>query len=213
MNKGEKFSSSHSSLFVWQSRVLGRGVFLPINDLMRESMEISEVLESALETAQQMQRYRAEMYKELPLSNGLERAYKQQANDYAAFQVLLLRNLSIRSASNQTRLAHQASVVRQRTFSTSMRLGGSAYQVADIQRYYSAGQQLCQVHHFHDHAFSPSDFRFGTRILSLEAPESLSVLNIYGRAYSAPPSSPSGTTSGRCLTSYGSTGLPLPLLP
>ncbi|KAK4148418.1 hypothetical protein C8A00DRAFT_19745, partial [Chaetomidium leptoderma] len=91
-------------------RISRRGVFNVMSELMHYSIDSSESLQSALGTAQEMQSCRAEIYKSLPVENGLRGTYKRQANSYAAFQVSLLKNLNLRCASHQARLADKSSL-------------------------------------------------------------------------------------------------------
>ncbi|RYO74280.1 hypothetical protein DL766_007592 [Monosporascus sp. MC13-8B] len=83
-----------------------RDVFRPTHDHMRHAIHVSEILESAVSTAMEMQRCRAEIYKDLP-RDLLGKTYEQQANEYAAFQVSVVRNLKLRSESNQARLGQE----------------------------------------------------------------------------------------------------------
>ncbi|RYP67120.1 hypothetical protein DL771_007445 [Monosporascus sp. 5C6A] len=78
-----------------------RDVFRPTRDLMRHAIHASESLESAVSTAMEMQRCRAEIYKGLP-RNLLGKTYEQQANECAAFQISAVGKL--RSGPLQHRL-------------------------------------------------------------------------------------------------------------
>ncbi|KXX78491.1 Ribosomal RNA large subunit methyltransferase F [Madurella mycetomatis] len=95
---------------IWRPRRLWRGVFTPINEYMRHSIHLSEILQSALGTAQEIQLCRAKTYQSLDVANGVSETYKQQGHDYAAFQISLLRNLHLRCTSNQARLANETTI-------------------------------------------------------------------------------------------------------
>ncbi len=86
-------------------------MFEPSHEHMRHAIHMTEVLEAAVQTATDMQSCRAEMYKSL--ANRLGQAYEQQVKEYAAFQISALKNLKLRSDSNQTRLSHEINFVRQ----------------------------------------------------------------------------------------------------
>ncbi|KAK3357807.1 hypothetical protein B0T25DRAFT_567056 [Lasiosphaeria hispida] len=89
-----------------KSRTASRDVFKPTHEHTRHAIHMSEVLESAVCTAMEMQRCRSEIYNSLPKKQ-LGYSYVLQANEYAAFHVSLVRNLKLRSDSNQARLADE----------------------------------------------------------------------------------------------------------
>ncbi|KAK0711790.1 hypothetical protein B0H67DRAFT_602492 [Lasiosphaeris hirsuta] len=88
-----------------KSRTASRDVFKPTHEHTRHAIHVSEVLESAVCTATEMQRCQNEIYRSL--EKELDYSYVQQASEYAAFHVSVLKNLKLRSDSNQARLADE----------------------------------------------------------------------------------------------------------
>ncbi|KAK0622373.1 hypothetical protein B0T14DRAFT_563830 [Immersiella caudata] len=87
------------------SNMRSRDMFAPTHGFTRHAIHVSEVLESAILTAVEARRCMTETHK--ALSPGLDQTYCRQADDYASFQISMLRNLRLRSESNRARLADE----------------------------------------------------------------------------------------------------------
>lgn len=96
--------------FAYQARPHPGEVFAPIHEFSRHSIHVAEVLEAAVEVMTEIQRCRSEVYENLP--SNLGDTYKQQAREYAQFQISIVKNLKLRSDSNRARLADEINLVR-----------------------------------------------------------------------------------------------------
>lgn len=74
------------------------------------AVHVAETLEATIDTVREMQQRQTEIHE--ILCNDLGEAYKEHARDYAQFQISLLKNLKLRSDSNQERLKNVIGLVR-----------------------------------------------------------------------------------------------------
>ena len=81
-----------------------------MHEISRHAIHTAEILQAAADTLKEMQRCRAAVYDRLLNDPG--ETYKEQAKDYAQFQISLLKNLKLRSDSNQERLQNEVNLVR-----------------------------------------------------------------------------------------------------
>ncbi|GAB1310594.1 hypothetical protein MFIFM68171_00804 [Madurella fahalii] len=105
----------YSDISVWRvrdpvrqlekSRPRANAVFNMMHEMSRHAIHLSEVLEAASDTLKEMQRCRAAIHERL--REDLGETYKEQAKDYAQFQLSLLSCLKLRSDSNQERLHNE----------------------------------------------------------------------------------------------------------
>ncbi|KAK4139474.1 uncharacterized protein C8A04DRAFT_33030 [Dichotomopilus funicola] len=87
-----------------KSRLQPGEVFEPTHEYSRHAIHVSEVLDSVVETLTEMQRCRTEIHKRL---SDLDQPYKEEAMEYAQFQMSLMKNLKRRSDSNRARLVDE----------------------------------------------------------------------------------------------------------
>jgi hypothetical protein len=80
-----------------------------MHDISRHAIHTSEILAATIGTMMELQRYQTDIYKSLP--DGLDKDYKEQAMAYTDFQLQLLKNLKLRSESNQRRLKNEVNLV------------------------------------------------------------------------------------------------------
>lgn len=84
-------------------------VFKPMHDVSRHAIHTAEILSATIETMTELQRYRTDIHKQLPID--LDQDYKEQAKAYMDFQIQLVKSLKLRSESNQKRLENEVSLV------------------------------------------------------------------------------------------------------
>jgi HSP90 family molecular chaperone len=89
-------------------------IFGPIHEISRHAIHTSEILEAAIDTIKEMQDSRTAIQKRL--LDDLGETYREQAKDYAQFQLSLLKCLKLRSDSNQERLKNEINLVRNGCF-------------------------------------------------------------------------------------------------
>lgn len=83
-------------------------VFKPMHDVSRHAIHTAEILSATIETMTELQRYRTDIHKRLPID--LDQNYKEQAKAYMDFQIQLVKSLKLRSESNQKRLENEVSL-------------------------------------------------------------------------------------------------------
>ncbi|KAL2021634.1 hypothetical protein VTK56DRAFT_6987 [Thermocarpiscus australiensis] len=91
-----------------KTRMRTGAIFGPIHDVFRHAIHTSEILNAAIDTLKEMQRCRAEIHE--TLRHDLSGTYREQAKDYAHFQISLLKSLKLRSDSNQERLSNEVNL-------------------------------------------------------------------------------------------------------
>ncbi|KAK4041445.1 hypothetical protein C8A01DRAFT_45405 [Parachaetomium inaequale] len=88
-----------------KTRMRTGAIFGPIHEMSRHAIHTSEILEAAIDTIKEMQHSRTAIHKRL--IDDLGETYREQAKDYAQFQLSLLKCLKLRSDSNQERLKNE----------------------------------------------------------------------------------------------------------
>ncbi len=78
--------------------------------MSRHAIHVAEVLEATIDTVREIQRRQTAIHE--ILRNELSDTYKEQAREYVQFQISLLKNLKLRSDSNQERLKNEINLVR-----------------------------------------------------------------------------------------------------
>ena len=89
------------------------GIFDSVHDIARHAIHTSEVLEAAIETVTALQKCQSDIHKKLLEAPDLDTTYKEQAKDYARFQISLVKALKLRSDSSIDRLKNEVNLVRQ----------------------------------------------------------------------------------------------------
>jgi hypothetical protein len=84
--------------------------FDEMHDMARHGIHMSEVLEVSGETLARLQTHQAAIRGRLQVE--IAHNYRQQADEYAQFQVQMLKNLHSRSNSNNKRLQNEITLVR-----------------------------------------------------------------------------------------------------
>ncbi|KAL1843474.1 hypothetical protein VTJ49DRAFT_1345 [Mycothermus thermophilus] len=77
-------------------------IFNPIHEMNRHAIHTTEVLEASIDTLTALQERRAAVHERL--GDRLGEEYRERARDYGEFQLSLVKNLKLRSQSNQERL-------------------------------------------------------------------------------------------------------------
>ncbi|KAL2132605.1 hypothetical protein VTI74DRAFT_3595 [Chaetomium olivicolor] len=80
-------------------------IFGPIHEMSRHAIHTSEILDAAIDTLKEIQQCRTAIHQRL--REGLSETYREQAKDYAQFQISLLKNLKLRADSNEERLKNE----------------------------------------------------------------------------------------------------------
>lgn len=85
-------------------------IFGPIHEVSRHAIHTAEILEATIDTVKELQQRQTELHERL--RDDLDETYREQAKDYAHFQISLLKSLKLRSDSNQERLKNEIDLVR-----------------------------------------------------------------------------------------------------
>ncbi len=86
-------------------------IFGPIHDVSRHAIHAAEILEATIDTVKELQHRQIAVHGRL--YDNLGDTYKDQARDYTQFQISMLKNLRLRSDSNQERLKSEIDLVRE----------------------------------------------------------------------------------------------------
>ncbi len=78
--------------------------------MSRHAIHAAETLEATIDTVKGIQQRQTTVHQ--ILCSNLGETYTEQARDYVQFQISLLKNLKLRSDSNQERLKNEISLVR-----------------------------------------------------------------------------------------------------
>ena len=138
-------------------------IFGPIHEMSRHAIHTSEILEAAIDTIQEMHHSRIAIQKRL--LDDLGETYREQAKDYAQFQISLLKCLKLRSDSNQERLKNEINLVRNACWAVFIIILCGSSRAAGIQQPRSPGQQCHEVHRAADHGLPPGHLHLGTSSL------------------------------------------------
>jgi Mg2+ and Co2+ transporter CorA len=105
----------HADVSVWRvrdpvrllekTRMRTGAIFGPIHEMSRHAIHASEILEASIDTLKEMQHCRTAIQQRLHPDLG--ETYREQAKDYAQFQISLIKALKLRSDSNQERLKNE----------------------------------------------------------------------------------------------------------
>jgi Mg2+ and Co2+ transporter CorA len=87
-------------------------IFGPIHEVSRHALHTSEVLEAAIDTIKELQLRQEAVQQRLHVDLG--ETYREQAKDYAQFQISALKSLKLRSDSNLERLKNEIDLVCRR---------------------------------------------------------------------------------------------------
>jgi len=82
-----------------------------MHDIARHGLHVTEVLGVAIETIDALRKYQKAIHAR-QMGDAPSREYGNQADEYMAFQVHVLRNLKHRSESTNKRLGNEISLVR-----------------------------------------------------------------------------------------------------
>lgn len=85
-------------------------IFGPIHEVSRHAIHTAEILEATIDNVKEMQHRQTAIHD--TLCSHLDETYREQAKDYAQFQISLLKGLKLRSDSNQERLKNEINLVR-----------------------------------------------------------------------------------------------------
>ncbi|EAQ93092.1 hypothetical protein CHGG_01327 [Chaetomium globosum CBS 148.51] len=109
----------HADISVWRvrdpvrllekTRMRTGAIFGPIHEMSRHAIHTSEILEASIDTLKEMQHCRIAIHHRLHPDLG--ETYREQAKDYAQFQISLVKALKLRSDSNQERLKNEVNLV------------------------------------------------------------------------------------------------------
>ena len=84
-------------------------MFSASHEMSRHAIHVAEVLEATIDTVRELQHRQTTVHE--ILWNGLDETYTEQARHYVQFQISLLKNLKLRSNSNQARLKNEIDLV------------------------------------------------------------------------------------------------------
>jgi hypothetical protein len=84
-------------------------IFGTSHEMSRHAIHVAEVLDATIGTVKEMQQRQTAIHRILVSTLG--ETYKEQAQDYVQFQISLLKNLKLRSDSNQARLKNEIDLV------------------------------------------------------------------------------------------------------
>ncbi len=84
-------------------------IFSAIHEVHRHAIHTSDSLQATVETLSEMQRRRVEIHNRLP--HDLGETYREQAKDYAQFQISMFKSLKLRSDSIRERLKNEITLV------------------------------------------------------------------------------------------------------
>ena len=132
-------------------------IFGPIHEMSRHAIHTSEVLEASIDTLKEMQHCRIAIHHRLHPDLG--ETYREQAKDYAQFQISLVKALKLRSDSNQERLKNEVNLVCNGTYARVMASGNS--RSVGLQQSGSPGQQRHEVDCASNYDFSTRNLHFG----------------------------------------------------
>ncbi|KAK4156191.1 hypothetical protein C8A00DRAFT_31001 [Chaetomidium leptoderma] len=88
-----------------KTRMRTGAIFGPIHEMSRHAIHTSEILDAAIDTLKEMQHRQTTVHESLHAD--LDETYREQAKDYAQFQISLVKSLKLRSDSNQERLKNE----------------------------------------------------------------------------------------------------------
>ncbi|KAK4129170.1 hypothetical protein N657DRAFT_676831 [Parathielavia appendiculata] len=88
-----------------KTRMRTGAIFGPIHEVSRHAIHTSEILEAAIDTITEMKQRQEAVQQRLHVDLG--ETYREQAKDYAQFQISALKNLKLRSDSNEERLKNE----------------------------------------------------------------------------------------------------------
>lgn len=125
--------------------------------MSRHAIHTSEILEATIDTLKEMQHSRIAIHQRLHPDLG--ETYREQAKDYAQFQISLVKALKLRSDSNQERLKNEINLVCNGTNTRVMASRNS--RAVGLQQSRSPGQQRHEVDSASDHDLSASDLHLG----------------------------------------------------
>ena len=80
-----------------------------MHEISRHAIHISEVISVSVETLENIEQLQKAVYKDL--APGLDKAYREQAQEYMSFQLQILKSLKWRSTANHERLKSEITVV------------------------------------------------------------------------------------------------------
>jgi hypothetical protein len=130
-------------------------IFGPIHEVSRHALHTSEVLEAAIDTIKELQLRQEAVQQRLHVDLG--ETYREQAKDYAQFQISALKSLKLRSDSNLERLKNEIDLVCRRGVA-----GGNVHShTAGFQQHVSPGQQRHEDHCPPHHDLPPRHLHLG----------------------------------------------------
>jgi len=100
---------SHSLINILKSRMGTGAIFNAIHEVHRHAIHTSDNLQATVETLSEMQHRRIEVQKRL--QHDLGETYREQARDYAQFQISMFKSLKLRSDSIRERLKNEITLV------------------------------------------------------------------------------------------------------
>lgn len=81
--------------------------------MARHAIHVTEVLTASIATVEAMQKYQASLYSYESLKGEIGATAALQSSEYIEFQLQVLKNLKLRSESNDRRLVNEISSVEQ----------------------------------------------------------------------------------------------------
>lgn len=106
---------------------LKKNVFKEIHNISRHAIHSSEILAATIDTMRELQRHQTDIRENLAVK--FEGNYMKQAKAYTDFQIQLIRNLKLRSESNQKRLENEVNLVLSHTLHVPIGKNANKYRL------------------------------------------------------------------------------------